>query len=381
MAVGKCEHCYKILDTRLLNYNTHHCKHCGRCRTICHCRGRAGAMYVPSSHAAAIGSSSMYIKSRRAIGLELELSEFGSWRVRRDEDGRLGKPPWTYPYTVTHDGSVQPSGLEAVFNPMYGDQMILNGLNTIAEHVYTNDCKVNNTCGFHVHVNAQDWDWYDIQKMLTLWLKLERGTKLYSLCGRMPNTHCQTWTKWMAERGMTTLDPNISKFKRDVLCLLYNVDTDRIPLEFGAADKSRDYKHRMQYHKEHPRDYPLPRRQDFVPTLTELKRITHNRGWNRAVASRYLNLNIHSWKYRGTLEYRLGAGTVDPTDIRMWPLFCLWLTEAVTLTSIGIIRDMINSRIDPINRMVEQGGMYIPSIKGPTVYPMPGFLQTWITNK
>jgi hypothetical protein len=48
---------------------------------------------------------------------------------------------------------------------------------------------------------------------------------------------------------------------------------------------------------------------------------------------RYCDLNLHSWYYRGTLEFRLKEGTVTSKEIVGWPLLCLWLVEAVGNTT------------------------------------------------
>jgi hypothetical protein len=47
---------------------------------------------------------------------------------------------------------------------------------------------------------------------------------------------------------------------------------------------------------------------------------------------RYCDLNVHSWFFRGTVEIRVKEGTVMPKEIVGWPLFCLWLIEAVSKT-------------------------------------------------
>lgn len=379
-----CPHCRRLFPDRDVDrlYLKHTCEQCGQCKTACICHKRVGAIYVPRAKAAGIGSSSMYIKSCRGIGLELELADFGTWEVRQDTHGFLTDQVRRFHYTVVHDGSVIPSKLEAVFKPLIGDQQIINGLNTIAEHVYKHDCKVNETCGYHVHVDARDYSWYDVEKILTLWMNIERYPGLFKLAGRQPNTHCQTWTRWTQERPHV-IPPTLKgsqRFKTWLLLMLYGTDITTITPTINNYKKSKEYQTLMERHLKFPVDYIKPT-VNRVPVLANYLRLRNNRGWNRAVDSRYLNLNIHSWRYRGTIEYRLGAGTVDPVDIRMWPLFCLWLTEAVALTNMSNIRKLVNSKKDPLLTMCENGGMVIPSMKGNTVYKMPEFLKNWVYLK
>jgi hypothetical protein len=45
---------------------------------------------------------------------------------------------------------------------------------------------------------------------------------------------------------------------------------------------------------------------------------------------RYSSMNVHSHFFRGTIEFRLKEGTLDPTEIIFWPLFCGWFVEMAT---------------------------------------------------
>lgn len=362
----------------------HNCTFCGQCRRICLCRKRAGIgnFKVPTARDSSIGSSSMFIHSKRAIGLELELSNFGHWIVREKDKGQIPNGP---NYFIDHDGSVKPSTLEAVISPMAGDQMIIPGLNAIATHVWNNNCEVNETCGYHVHVDARDFTWHDIQKMLILWMAIESQPELWMLCGRGPTSFSETWVSWWKSRTRDKIAMDIKKFKAQVIRMLYNVDTESYKEHLTKVHELDSYQealHRAQsYIKAGITGVKLPRKVDYVNSINTHKSFKANRGWNRAVRSRYMDLNIHSWLYRGTLEYRLAAGTVDPNDIRMWPLFCLWLIEAVSRTSIKIILREVSENKNVIKGILQRGGFPIPSITGEKLYPMSPYLIDWIMEK
>lgn len=362
----------------------HYCRFCSQCKTICLCRKRAGigTFEVPIARAAGIGSSSMFIHSRRAIGLELELSNFGQWVVREKDRGRIPNGPT---YTIDHDGSVKPSGMEAVISPMAGDQMIIPGLNAIATHVWNNNCEVNETCGYHVHVDARDFSWHDIQKTLAIWMALESQPELWKLAGRPPTSFSEPWISWWKSKTKDTIALDIKKFKAQVIRMLYNVDTDTYKEHLAKVkelDVYQDALKRAQYYiNQGEKNIKLPRKVDYVNVINNHKALKINRGWNRAVRSRYMDLNIHSWLYRGTLEFRLGAGTVDPNDIRMWPLFCLWLIEAISRTSLKIILREVKGDKNIIQGILRRGGFPIPSITREKLFPIGPYLIDWIAGK
>jgi len=373
-----CRHFIRPKDKK------HFCPSCNECARVCMCKQRAGigTFQVPRAKDASIGSSSMFIGSKRAIGLELELSDWGTWRVREKESYSLDEHTH---YTIDHDGSVKPSALEAVFKPLAGDQYIINGLNAIARKVWDCNCQVNETCGYHVHVDARDFSWTDIQKLLFLWMKLESGGKLWLLAGRGPTSFSEKWTNWWRSRSEEKVSTKLKRFKAQVIKMLYNVDTTSYKEHISKIKATEDfiynYNRILAYNKTHTDKAALPKPADYVTELREHKRLKMNRGWNRAVKSRYLNLNIHSWLFRGTVEYRLAAGTVDVDDIRLWPLFCLWLTEAVSRTSLSIIIREAKKPADLIDTILLHNGFPVPSITGEKIYPLNHYLRDWIVAK
>lgn len=385
-----CQDC-RVKFTTNQAHNKHLCTQCGTCsHFVCQCRKRTGAVAVPKSRAAGIGNSSIFIKSQRAIGIELELSNWGSWHIAENRIGFLQYNGSTYRYTGAHDGSVQPSALEAVFDPLAGDQRIIGGLNAIADKIYTSDAEVNASCGYHVHVNAQDFGWLDIQKLLTLWFGMEQGGAIFTVAGRGPNRFCNTWTNWCQTKNLETNLPsyNLTEFKSFAMAALYGVNANLINYELRSVyDTSRFRNTLKEYYKQRKilggdRALNKPHLNEWSPSLRLYQELVNKRGWNRTVPSRYLNLNIHSWKFRGTVEYRLGNGTVNPNDIRMWPLFCLWFTEAVSRTSYPIIKKYYTRRKeDPLMQFIADGGIRVPSMAGEKLYEIPPFLLTWLKEK
>jgi hypothetical protein len=257
-----------------------------------------------------------------------------------------------------------------------------------------NNCEVNNTCGYHVHVDATDFYWTDIQKLLMLWISMERSSSLWWLAGRSPTNFSKTWDGWLVENGINVtefLKANLDEFKALAIQALYNKNIRRYHGYIKSVYDNASWKdHVRKWNNMLAREQGLvsrPRVADYISPLRQHLDLKANRGWNRAVPSRYLDLNIHSWLYRGTVEYRLGAGTVDQSDIRMWPLWCLWLTEAVNQTSLTHVQTLATYR-DPIAQLLKQGGMLCPqfnlvdtTLPCVRLYKMPHYLIDWASNK
>lgn len=288
---------------------THFCAYCGQCRTICKCRKRKGYLNVdklsrPRTH---------INKLNRMMGLELEIADWGSLSTEFHAKN--------FTYNITRDGSVKPSGLELVVHPLAGDAL-LRGVFELGELFAKNNCLVNNTCGFHVHVNAQDMNWWSLRRMIYLYMAVEHDIYYHMITPeRARNCHYykparETWEKVVADvQGA--------------------VDTDVI-------------KHRILKHL-----YPdHVNAMDGTPSGVEKGRLWGSvKNSKYGVTSRYYGLNLHSYFYRGTVEFRMYQGTTALEDLVNWPLLCGWMVEkANNLTDnevlkLGGLRDFADQHL------------------------------------
>jgi hypothetical protein len=163
---------------------------------------------------------------------------------------------------------------------------------------------------------------------------------------------------------------------------MYGFDINQTPKYLKSLYE--DFKLRNNIHKAPKRNTMMYKAWKQVPQyhkgLHNYKSVKTNRGWNRSVSCRYLNLNLHSWFYRGTVEYRLAAGTVDINDIRMWPIFCLWLTEIASRTSLKIVLQYMKYP-DIIQKIIDDSGFMVPAFNGPKIYPISPYLRDWLITK
>jgi hypothetical protein len=234
----------------------------------------------------------------RTIGLEIELSEFGTikkWKGIR--------------YTIAHDVSVKPSGEEIVLAPTCGREFQENVYKLGTALIYS-QCEVNETCGLHVHVDAKDFGWWEIRKLLIMWLGIEKEMFRYFVDNkdRIKDRFCLPYRESGGhpcafiipnfETDLTSRSIPISTIKSMWISMFY--DGKFIPHPSGKPELIQGYEEGYKSHKK-----------------------------NKYSRPRYYALNIHSWLYRGTVEFRLKEGTVNGVEIRDWALLCGWIVEMV----------------------------------------------------
>jgi hypothetical protein len=267
----------------------HFCNVCRQCRGVCKCRKRKGFLDVEQL---GVSRRAHINRLERMMGIEVELGEWGT--LTREFRAK------NFQYQVVRDGSVQPSGLEMVVSPLRGDAF-LRGMFELGELLAKNNCEVNDSCGLHVHVNAQDLGWWALRRLVALYVACEQQIYRYVISPeRARNCHyykpaSDVWRKILTETRDST-DANTIKHR--ILGLLY---PDHMNPNLLTQDK------------------------------TALWKAVKNSKYGGV--SRYYGLNLHSFFYRGTVEFRMFDGTTKLEDLVNWPLVCGWMVEkAINLT-------------------------------------------------
>jgi hypothetical protein len=202
--------------------------------------------------------------------------------------------------SIVADESLPAGGVEITMPPAGGD-IFMHHIETVSNLIYAAGGYVNEKCGTHIHVDARDYTTQDMRKLLMLWVKTEPAFLFTQDAKRIYKTksHCF---------------PTARKYKR----LLSEKLLAKSAEEW--SEMARDSLNDAIYAK----DWPRP------PRLM--------RGNNRTVASRYDDLNIHSWFFRGTVECRLHAGTIDAKKIQNWGmLLASFLDAAVRMSEREIL--------------------------------------------
>jgi hypothetical protein len=208
---------------------------------------------------------------RRPIAIELELSSVGdsSELLRWAKSSGAG---------LVEDGSIPDEGCEINTNPAAGDYLI-SAMEALARALSSSDADVDHSCGLHVHVDASDYTQYDLRRLIMLWAATERA--MFDIAGarRISNTYCHPASEQYIQALTCGFDSKI--FRKTLARSLYSRSDSAIP---------------------------------------ECKTDRYNR-------ARYYALNIHSFFYRKTIEFRLHEAKTSVSVLRNWPRVCGQIVE------------------------------------------------------
>jgi hypothetical protein len=416
----RCEHHFECAPCKKVHSTDYRCGKCNRCRRTCVCRPGAGgrgnglAATTPGGSAAVPFGKPGFLNSMpRSLGVELELARWGSLAQT---------PAKHYRCHRDHDGSVS-SGQELVVAPLSGDAFV-KGMTELAKHLFANRCTVDQTCGFHVHVDGRDLGFFELRRLLYLYLGLEQDIYSLLLTRQRAANHERYFTR-CADDVLAVL-PRLQAagtthdIKHEIVRLLYGVELRQPPPvpAIGAPPPAPTYEqlreswlvcelcrsrddsyentyalmwHHMLGGTHFPEDIrrirddngdPVVNRagvlrlndaNDLMPLLARrgVISISGPGGAHRAsgadrsyinfntirggkyarnspVRSRYWGLNLHSWFFRGTVEFRMFQGTTAVDDLVCWPLLCGWIVHAATIvpdaTALGVkgLGDFLN---------------------------------------
>lgn len=227
--------------------------------------------------------------SKRFISLEIEVSS--------GDAGSMHPLCRKWNNSIVSDASLPDSGWEMNVNPSNGD-VFLDHIAEIGDALKAADAGVDTSCGMHCHVDARDYQWKDLFKLCKLYGKIEQG--LFSLVAK--SRRGNHYSQFAAE---TYSFDSFRTFKADLLRTLY------------GWRNGRDY----SYH----------------PRVKKLNTLFRNSGVVKKYVgeasqkycdSRYFALNLHSFFYRGTIEFRHHQGTTRTDKMQNWGLICAAIIDA-----------------------------------------------------
>lgn len=320
--------------TTINAYSKCYCRLCSQCRRIhsglpcgCICKLSCRCRKLIGLNTYSISSSRGSFKEltlTRNMGLELEIGHLESDRSRFDE----------YYGQWHRDSSVEPSGMEFVTNPLVGDKL-LQFTSEFLEYLKVYKGRVNNTCGLHVHVDARDFDYYDIAKLIVVWSKIEND--VYRLCNTKRSGSDYCWMLFRPLEGIEGRKPWISNY------IVHSLNKPWIKLQdLKALVLEAVYRHKITW----PTSKTDTAMQglEYIKNLYRSKYLNHGyrpadnygRLWN----PRYAGLNLHSWFYRNTIEFRMKEGTLDFDEIISWAVLCGSIIELVKGLSYQQVQDI-----------------------------------------
>jgi len=199
------------------------------------------------------------------------------------------------------DGSIDDdNGFEINTSPAHRDTF-KEQITEWGELFRISEAKPNSSCGLHIHISANDFDWLDIKKLVKLYERIELA--LFSLVpkSRRNNRYCRPCGERFTG-GLDSISDIDSKY--------------RLQLELIGNTYLN------------PRDYTVSKRIKDSEKRDTIFYFPSNKKERRPDA-RYMALNLHSWLYRKTIECRLFNGTVTPSNIINWA----YLWEAILNTA------------------------------------------------
>lgn len=296
---SNCDHCERCCEcamchnTRCGNRVSDVCEECGRCPDCCGCRecmrcdGLFRTLYCGehcsdccdcgdedddgdgSSCFALMKSRDRFHKGKpgdvgpvRFVSAEIE--------VANADDDLVSSVVRRWGGGIVEDGSLPSTGCEINTAPAKGSAW-RSQIQEIGRALYHSGASVTNSCGLHVHVDARDFNYYDIRRLMKLYYRIEPG--IYGLVSN-------------SRRGIDTCRPCGDQFAQ---CLTSN----------GKINKKEIF---MAVYGQEP---------GRVVNKRELKYDKYN-------GARYRALNLHSWLYHGTIECRLHQGSTNAEKIQWW---------------------------------------------------------------
>ncbi len=211
-------------------------------------------------------------KSSRFISAEIEVTGIRSNKKLIEDTVKK------WHGSIVYDGTLpKPDGFEINTAPAAGD-LYIKQITDICNKLEKAGASVNGSCGLHVHIDARDFNFADINRLIKIYAAIE-----------------------------PTLFLMVPPHRRN--CVYSIKCGDRLE---NAIKQQQKMSHIQLKEKIVTAVYGSP---DSLSYRMDKRGAGHGTG-------RYYALNLHSWFYRGTIECRLLDGTLDKNEIVDWGV--LW---------------------------------------------------------
>lgn len=284
------------------------CINCGtKARELCQCdqrqrahhvdccdsnaliQGKAGLLFVKRQPIFHPGTNFQRNRGRRFLSVESEILQFGTSKLQP-----VNKVARDWGCAVVVEGTV-PQGGEICTSPASGDKF--NDLVHQLCTVYTKtQAQVNVRCGMHVHVDARDFRYTDLVNLLYLYNKLE-----VALFAMLP-----PWRR--LSRFAVPCRYELMQIAKGGGNLVETIRDLEMAKSYPGSNNDKVKKPSIALR--------LASNLYGTNTLAQPKR-THKTSDNQRI--RYMSLNLHSWVYRRTIEFRHYQGTLNEAEMTLWP--------------------------------------------------------------
>lgn len=321
--IGKSTSPWARRFNKVLCPTCQHCKECCKCtvcnvcdkkisRDACACATRANrhharccqtdarfithgpeVLFIERAPHFMVGTDFQQVRSRRLLSVETEILD----APKPSGFVEFNKKMRALHCGVVKEGTV-PQGFEINSNPASGDQFykVINGITNALKCI---DARINIRCGTHCHVDARDFRYADLVNLAHLYYKIEPA--LFAMLPPWRRLSrfavpCREQLLKIATNGEkmvhTLRDPELASY--------YPVVGKQMKMKPSIAVRIAEGLYNAK-------------------TLREQKLI-HKNSTNQHL--RYMALNLHSWVYRRTVEFRHWPGSTDEQELILWPQIC-----------------------------------------------------------
>ena len=293
-----CEHC----GERYRHNSSSFCTRCDRCDGCCNCSDEDNSGVLTDgtlTFHAARKTEHARNPSKRYISLELEVcgDDGSGWEYVKPVAERWND-------AIVEDGSLPDSGYEINSNPSSGD-VFLRHIEELCSGLNLASARVDRSCGMHCHIAAPDYSYFDLFKLCRLYSTIE--TALFSLVSSS-RRNGNRYAERCADRYTFT---HYATFKVDLIRALYGEDALTIHTSYDSKKKPYTSFHRGK------------------------NRLSNKT--SKYDSARYYALNIHSFFYRGTIEFRHHQGTTLASKATGWGMVCAAIVDAASRLTIAQI--------------------------------------------
>jgi hypothetical protein len=257
-----CDHCDLNVAESKYCFGCEFCQKCCACNRPKFFRSKL-TFYTPTRNQKKIN------KSSRFISAEIEVSSIKNNKQLIEEV----VAEWNG--NIVYDGTLPLGGFEINTAPAAGD-LYSKQITDICDKLDKAGAMSNDECGLHVHVDARDFNYADLYRLVKIYAAIEPA--LFSMVPS--HRHSSIYTMRCADK----LESVIKTEKITHIELKHRIVT----AVYGTGNSV--YR-------------------------TDKRGAGHGTG-------RYYALNLHSWFFRGTVECRLFDGTLDKNEIINWGV--LW---------------------------------------------------------
>ncbi len=235
------------------------CYNCGQCTKCCECKTGSDVRLIKSP------LTFWRDNSKRLIGVEIEVE--GTDKAFANQITNILRK---WKCSVVEDGSLRAAGYEINTAPANG-KLFEEQILAICSVLKEGKAQIDSRCGLHIHIEAKDLNYYDLRNVVLLHQKLEKKYLKKLVGERFDNGYCKP--------------VSVTQFF-DKIVELNTPRNSILKTYFGTDDLSR----------------------------ADMNDIASDKYF----AERYFAVNLASWFYRRTIEFRLPPGTVDPKRIIGW---------------------------------------------------------------